>query len=94
MKTRRSGRKRRPERRRATTAVGERTLQHSEALMMQHYAFKMLLNPDSADEYKRRNDAIWPELVLPLKQGAASNHLIHRHPAASPLVDMFHLPRA
>ncbi|MEN9895048.1 MAG: hypothetical protein RIR97_900, partial [Pseudomonadota bacterium] len=30
---------------------------------MERYAFKMFLNPGMEAEYKRRHDAIWPELV-------------------------------
>lgn len=35
---------------------------------MQTYAFRMQLNPGMAEEYRRRHDAIWPELVALLKQ--------------------------
>ena len=34
---------------------------------MQRYAFKMFLNPGAAHEYRRRHDAIWPELDGALK---------------------------
>jgi L-rhamnose mutarotase len=34
---------------------------------MQKYAFRMQLNPGMAEEYRRRHDAIWPELVALLK---------------------------
>jgi L-rhamnose mutarotase len=30
---------------------------------MQRYAFKMFLNPGEAHEYRRRHEAIWPELT-------------------------------
>ena len=30
--------------------------------MTERYAFKMFLNPGGAEEYRRRHDAIWPEL--------------------------------
>ena len=30
---------------------------------METYAFRMRLNPGMAEEYRRRHDAIWPELV-------------------------------
>jgi L-rhamnose mutarotase len=35
---------------------------------MQRVAFKMTLNPGCKDEYKRRHDALWPELAALLKQ--------------------------
>ncbi|WP_375281561.1 L-rhamnose mutarotase [Pseudooctadecabacter sp.] len=31
--------------------------------MSERYVFRMRLNDGMADEYKRRHDAIWPELV-------------------------------
>jgi L-rhamnose mutarotase len=37
----------------------------------------MLLNPGMKDEYKRRHDEIWPELVVLLKQAGISNYSIH-----------------
>ncbi len=44
---------------------------------MEKYAFKMKLNPGMAAEYKRRHDAIWPELVALLKQAGISDYSIH-----------------
>ena len=44
---------------------------------MPRYAFKMHLNPGRADEYRRRHDAIWPELAALLKQAGVSNYSIH-----------------
>lgn len=41
------------------------------------YAFKMKLNPGQAEEYKRRHDAIWPELVALLKDAGISDYSIH-----------------
>jgi L-rhamnose mutarotase len=52
---------------------------------MQHYAFKMLLNPGCADEYKRRHDAIWPELAVLLRQTGISNYSIHLDPETNVL---------
>ena len=43
---------------------------------MERYAFKMRLNPGCADEYKRRHDAIWPELVVLLKDAGISDYTI------------------
>lgn len=44
---------------------------------MQKYAFKMHLNPGMEDEYKRRHDEIWPELVELLKQAGVADYSIH-----------------
>jgi L-rhamnose mutarotase len=48
--------------------------------MMEKYAFKMRLNPGCADEYKRRHDAIWPELVALLREAGISDYSIHLDP--------------
>ncbi|HEV3043696.1 MAG TPA: L-rhamnose mutarotase [Roseiarcus sp.] len=44
---------------------------------MQRYAFKMFLNPGCADEYRRRHDAIWPELAALLSESGVANYSIH-----------------
>ncbi len=44
---------------------------------MQKYAFKMHLKPGQKDEYKRRHDAIWPDLVALLKSAGISDYSIH-----------------
>jgi L-rhamnose mutarotase len=44
---------------------------------MQKYAFKMKLNPGMAAEYKRRHDAIWPDLVTLLKDAGVTDYSIH-----------------
>ena len=44
---------------------------------MQKYAFKMRLNPGCEEEYKKRHDDIWPELVELLKQAGVSDYSIH-----------------
>ncbi|SPF81625.1 L-rhamnose mutarotase [Pseudoprimorskyibacter insulae] len=44
---------------------------------MQKYAFKMVLNPGMRDEYKRRHDEIWPELVTLLKDAGVTDYSIH-----------------
>jgi len=44
---------------------------------MEKYAFRMKLNPGMADEYQRRHDAIWPELVVLLKDAGISDYSIH-----------------
>ena len=44
---------------------------------MQKYAFKMQLNPGCKDEYIRRHDAIWPELVSLLREAGVEDYSIH-----------------
>lgn len=47
---------------------------------MEKYAFKMQLNQGMAAEYKRRHDAIWPELVDLLRAAGVSDYSIHLDP--------------
>jgi L-rhamnose mutarotase len=44
---------------------------------MQKYAFTMRLNPGMEDEYRKRHDAIWPELAALLKDAGISDYSIH-----------------
>jgi L-rhamnose mutarotase len=44
---------------------------------MQKHAFRMRLNPGMEEEYRRRHDAIWPELVALLKEAGISDYSIH-----------------
>lgn len=44
---------------------------------MPRHAFTMRLNPGQAAEYRRRHDAIWPELVDLLHGAGVSNYSIH-----------------
>jgi len=39
-------------------------------------AFKMKLKPGSREEYKKRHDAIWPELKILLKESGVSDYHI------------------
>jgi L-rhamnose mutarotase len=43
---------------------------------MKRMAFKMKLNPGCQDEYIRRHDTIWPELVTLLKDTGISEYSI------------------
>lgn len=47
---------------------------------MEKYAFRMRLNEGAEDEYRRRHDAIWPELVDLLRQSGISDYSIHLDP--------------
>lgn len=44
---------------------------------MEKYAFTMKLNPGCRDEYEKRHDEIWPELVSLLKEAGISDYSIH-----------------
>ena len=44
---------------------------------MQKYAFRMQLHQGMEDEYRRRHDAIWPELVALLQGAGISDYSIH-----------------
>ncbi len=43
---------------------------------MQRIAFKMYLNPGMKDEYKKRHDALWPEMKKLLKEAGISEFSI------------------
>lgn len=44
---------------------------------MEKYAFKMRLDPGMREEYKKRHDEIWPELVTLLKEAGVSDYSIY-----------------
>ena len=44
---------------------------------MEKYAFKMQLNPGRLEEYRRRHDEIWPELVELLRRAGISDYSIY-----------------
>ena len=52
---------------------------------MQKYAFRMQLHPGMAEEYRRRHDAIWPELVALLRGAGVSDYSIHLDPETNAL---------
>lgn len=47
---------------------------------MEKFAFKMHLNPGMEEEYRRRHDEIWPELVDLLKEAGVQDYSIHLDP--------------
>ncbi|WP_090738300.1 L-rhamnose mutarotase [Paracoccus homiensis] len=47
---------------------------------MEKYAFRMVLNPGCLDEYRRRHDEIWPELVDLLRAAGIEDYSIHYDP--------------
>jgi L-rhamnose mutarotase len=44
---------------------------------MPRFAFKMFLNPGQQAEYRRRHDAIWPELSALLTKAGVRNYSIY-----------------
>jgi L-rhamnose mutarotase len=52
---------------------------------MEKIAFRMQLRPGHLDEYRRRHDAIWPELVAMLKAASIRDYSIHHDPATDAL---------
>ncbi|GGA57066.1 L-rhamnose mutarotase [Pelagibacterium lentulum] len=53
--------------------------------MSERIAFRMTLNPGQVEEYKRRHDEIWPELVMALKQAGVSDYSIWYDPQSHAL---------
>jgi L-rhamnose mutarotase len=56
------------------------------------YAFRMRLHPGMADEYRRRHDAIWPELSALLRSAGISDYSIHLDPATGDLFAVLRRP--
>ena len=46
-------------------------------MRMEKIAFRMFLNPGQTAEYRRRHDAIWPELVALLRESGVSDYSIY-----------------
>lgn len=44
--------------------------------MTESIAFRMVLHPGQAEEYRRRHDEIWPELAALLKMAGVSDYSI------------------
>ena len=49
--------------------------------MPERIAFRMNLNPGQADEYKRRHDNLWPEMVAALHEAGVSDYSIWLDPS-------------
>jgi L-rhamnose mutarotase len=56
-----------------------------EAPTMERHAFLMKLKPGYEAEYKRRHDAIWPELATALRAAGVSDYSIYLDPATRTL---------
>ena len=59
---------------------------------MQRYVFRMQLHPGMAEEYRRRHDAIWPELVALLKAAGINDYSIHLDPETNALFGLLSRP--
>lgn len=59
---------------------------------MPRYAFRMMLNLGAAEEYRRRHDAIWPELALLLREAGVSDYSIHLDPGTGALFALLTRP--
>jgi L-rhamnose mutarotase len=46
-------------------------------MRVEKYAFRMKLHPGREEEYRRRHDAIWPELAALLREAGVSDYSIH-----------------
>lgn len=54
--------------------------------MSERYVFRMTLHDGMADEYERRHNAIWPELVDLLHAAGVSDYSIHLDHATGHLI--------
>ncbi|MEP3848149.1 MAG: L-rhamnose mutarotase [Paracoccaceae bacterium] len=54
--------------------------------MRERFLFRMRLHPGKRDEYERRHDDIWPELVTLLKAAGVSDYSIHLDPETNLLI--------
>lgn len=52
---------------------------------LETHAFRMQLKPGMADEYRRRHDAIWPELAALLREAGISEYRIFLDPETGAL---------
>lgn len=52
---------------------------------MEKFAFRMQLNSGCREEYIRRHDEIWPELVQLLKEAGVEDYSIHLDPETDAL---------
>jgi L-rhamnose mutarotase len=63
-----------------------------DAEMMEKYAFKMQLNPGQEAEYRRRHDALWPELADLLRAAGVRDYSIHLDPETNVLFGLLSRP--
>lgn len=65
--------------------AGQGTTRPAAAPAMEKVAFRMTLHAGQLDEYRRRHDAIWPELSALLKAAGVEDYSIHYDPATRAL---------
>ncbi|KQZ13231.1 L-rhamnose mutarotase [Mesorhizobium sp. Root554] len=53
--------------------------------MSERIAFRMVLNPGQAHEYKKRHDEIWPEMTAALREAGISDYTIWLDPETNHL---------
>ena len=58
------------------------------------HAFKMQLNPGMEEEYRKRHDEIWPELVDLLHKAGVSDYSIHLDPETNILFGLLTRPKS
>jgi L-rhamnose mutarotase len=58
---------------------------------MKKVAFTMKLLPGAAEEYKRRHDLLWPELVQVLRQTGIRNYSIFLEEKSNTLFAVYHI---
>lgn len=61
---------------------------------MQRLAFKMHLHPGNTDEYKKRHDALWPELEALLKSIGIADYSIFLDEETNSLFGVLKVPDA
>lgn len=61
---------------------------------MERHVFRMRLNPGMEDEYRRRHDAIWPELVDLLHAAGVRDYSIHLDRETGLLIGVLMRPEA
>ena len=59
---------------------------------MERFAWKATVKDGMLAEYRRRHDAIWPELVTLLHQAGISDYSIHLDPETNALFGMLSRP--
>lgn len=61
--------------------------------MTERFVFRMRLNDGKEAEYKRRHDAIWPELVTLLKDAGVTNYTIDLDRETGMLIGVLDRPK-
>jgi|SRR5450830_125048 len=59
---------------------------------MEQIAFTMQLRPGCADQYRRRHDAVWPELTTLLRAAGISDYSIFLEPDSGKLFAVLRRP--